>query len=115
MEQYIPASGRTNPYASPLLAQDLRLLPRALVITAQFDVLRDEAEAYAARLEQAGVHVKSVRFPGMIHGFVSMDALLPEADQATDLIAAELESSFGGAGPGLPPASSEASAPAVRQ
>ncbi len=77
-EQYTRHSGERNEItASPLRAstQQLRGLPPALIITAEADVLRDEGEAYANKLRQAGVRVTAARFQGTIHDFVMLDAL----------------------------------------
>jgi acetyl esterase/lipase len=74
---------RTEPYASPLRATDEQLaaLPPALVIVGEADVLRDEGEAYAARLRGAGVAVTTVRYDGITHDFMMLNAL--SATQAT--------------------------------
>ena len=85
---------RVNPYASPLLAVNFKDLPPALVITDQFDVLRDEGEAYANKLEATGIAVKRKRYEGVVHGFVSCDRLLSQADDATDLISSALKDAF---------------------
>src|SRR5262245_28206747 len=71
-----------NPYAVPLMAQNLKGLPPALVITAEYDPLCDEGEADATRLQAAGVSTTCRRYDGMIHGFFGMTAVLDKGKQA---------------------------------
>jgi putative heme-binding domain-containing protein len=94
-ENYLarPADGR-QPLASPLLA-DLHGLPPALVLTAEFDPLRDEGEAYAARLRAAGVRVEARRYDGQIHGFFQMGGIMDRGMQAIDDAAAALRAALG--------------------
>ncbi len=71
-----------DPMASPLLADHHRDLPPALVVTAEFDPLRDEGEAYADALRRGGVETSTLRYDGMIHGFFTSVALFDAAREA---------------------------------
>ena len=94
-EQYLgPGGDSDDGYASVLRHPDLAGLPPTLVITAEYDPLRDEGEAYAEHLAEAGVDVATRRFDGMIHGFFGMDELVPEANEAMDEITKFLSAIF---------------------
>jgi acetyl esterase len=80
----------THPYAAPLRATDLSGLPSAVVLTAEYDPLRDEGEEFARRLAAAGVDVVSHRYDGAIHGFFWMPGVLEVFDTAVADIAGEL-------------------------
>jgi acetyl esterase len=88
------ATDGQSPMASPLQAESLRGLPSALVMTAEFDPLRDEGEAYAARLRAAGVPVTLTRYDGMIHGFFSLGAIFDQGKHAMAEAGSALRAAF---------------------
>jgi len=89
--QYLATEQDTADWrVSPLRAPSLAGLPPALVVTAGYDPLRDEGEAYARRLREAGVSVDAVSFGGMIHGFVPMGRLIDTAFRGVSLITGSL-------------------------
>jgi acetyl esterase len=84
-DQYLgPDGDGRHPYASPIRADDLAGLPPATVLTAELDPLRDEGEAYAAALAEAGVPTEALRADGLFHGFFGLDEFLPEAAPPMD-------------------------------
>lgn len=83
-----------DPRISPLLATDHSSLPPALIITAEFDPLRDEGESYAQKLQEAGVPVTLHRYDGMVHGFFQMGGILDDARLAMQEVGETLKHHF---------------------
>jgi acetyl esterase len=76
------AAEAAHPYVSPLRAPDLSRLPRALIVTAEYDPLRDEGEIYAERLQAAGVPTRLIRYDGVNHGFMNWVGAVDKAGAA---------------------------------
>jgi acetyl esterase len=92
---YLPdAQAAGDVRASPLRQRDFSGLPGATVFTAEYDPLRDEGEAYAKALQNAGAAVEAKRWPGQIHGFISMLGAIGAADAALSEAAAALRAAF---------------------
>ncbi|MGH4121097.1 alpha/beta hydrolase [Clostridium sp.] len=85
---------RKNNYTSPILSENLNGLPDTLIITAEFDPLRDEGEAYGNKLRTAGVNVISTRYKGVTHGFISMGKITKKAEQSLNEISTYLLKQF---------------------
>jgi acetyl esterase len=93
--QYVPTGHDIeDPLLSPLYHKNLAGLPPATVITAEYDPLRDEGEAYAKKLQDAGVPTKLIRYDGVFHGFFSMNGAVDQADDAHAFAAGELKKAF---------------------
>jgi acetyl esterase len=92
---YVPDAARRNDaYAAPLRAANLAGLPPATVQTAEYDPLRDEGEAYAARLRDAGVATTLTRYDGQIHGFAGMFEIFDAGKKALDELASALRAAL---------------------
>jgi len=85
---YYGGSDRKSPDVSPLFAPDLAGLPAALIVTAEYDTLRDEGAKYVGLLQSAGVDVRCTCYPGMVHGFQQMAGLVTAAQDVVEEIAA---------------------------
>lgn len=92
-------ASRTDMRVAPMAATSLAGLPPAFVLTAEFDPLRDEGAAYAARLAADGVPTTHANFDGCIHGFFGMEALFPVAGAAMHEATSALRAALGGAPP----------------
>jgi acetyl esterase len=93
---YLPiGADPSNPYISPLRAQDLRHLPPSLILTGEFDPLRDEGEQFAAKLREAGISVRLTRYEGMMHGFLLQFRTMDRGRLALAEIADGLRAAFG--------------------
>jgi acetyl esterase/lipase len=91
VDDYCPSDlDRRDPRVSPLHATCFDGLPPAVIHAAEFDPFRDEAAAYAAALRLAGVRVRDVRHPGMIHYFYAMGRAIPYALTAAEVIGADM-------------------------
>ncbi len=84
--------------ASPLHQRELHGLPPATIITAEFDPLRDQGEAYGEALQHAGSTATVRRWPGQFHGFASMQGVIDAASHALDAAAASLRQAFAASG-----------------
>jgi acetyl esterase len=93
---YLDGADGFQPDASPLRAEDLAGLPPTYVLTSEFDILRDEGEAFVKKLQEAGVDVTHRRFDGTIHGFWRWMAATPKTREAIDEVAGWLRDRLGG-------------------
>jgi acetyl esterase/lipase len=93
-DHYCDPADRTDPRASPLRADDLSGLPPAVIVTCQFDPLRDEGRAYAAALRDAGVPVTHIEARGHTHTSLTMVDVIPSGAQYRAALAAAIANLF---------------------
>lgn len=91
---YLQGADVTDIRVSPLLADDLNGLPETLIINAEYDYLRLQAEAYARKLARSGVKTKMIQYKGMDHAFIDKIGDYPQAEDCMNEIAKELKSAF---------------------
>ncbi|QBD80691.1 alpha/beta hydrolase [Ktedonosporobacter rubrisoli] len=92
---YVPDEAKAiAPYASPLRAENLADLPPALIVTAEYDMLRDEGESYARCLQEAGVPVVLKRYDGMIHPFMRLAGVLRQGKAAMRFVGEQLRAAL---------------------
>jgi len=92
---YVPdANERTNPDAAPFYANDLKGMPPAFIIAAEYDPLRDEVIAYAQKLRDAGIPVWDSLYLGMPHGFFQLGGYIDDAGKAINEVAAAIKKAF---------------------
>lgn len=94
-KEYAPdPTTRTQPWVSPMHASSLHGLAPAVIVTAEHDILRGEAEMYAERLREHGVPVTMLEFPGQVHGFFQMRSVITDAHRAMKLVVESLDDEF---------------------
>jgi len=93
-DRFVPPAHRSDPRAVPARAVDVSGVAPAFVQTAEYDPLRDEGEQYAARLSESGVPTELIRYPGVVHGFMTRWSLMERAHEAIADLARALRSSF---------------------
>ena len=93
-DQYTSVDDRQSELASPLIATNLDDLPPTTIMTAEYDPLRDEGEAFGKRLQQAGVPCEVIRYDGFIHGFFSHEITIPSTEKAMNDACQKLKSAL---------------------
>ena len=99
LERYAPGADRDDPLLSPLDADSLAGLPPALIVTGEFDPLKDEGEAYARRLRDADVAVELIELPGLIHHAVMAPSLIDRGADLVHIVADKIGEALRGGAP----------------